>query len=59
MIAKQLRRFIKTRMLKEKLKEEWVESGDFTYAGCIQIISRCDANTKLKIGNFCSLAGDV
>ncbi|VVB85582.1 2,3,4,5-tetrahydropyridine-2,6-dicarboxylate N-acetyltransferase [uncultured archaeon] len=59
MIPKQLRKLIKTRLLKEKLKKDWIEIGDYTYAGCIPIVSRCDANTKLKIGKFCSLAGDI
>jgi acetyltransferase-like isoleucine patch superfamily enzyme len=59
MIPKQLRRFIKTRLLKEKLKKDWIEIGDYTYAGCIPFVSRCDANTKLKIEKFCSLAGDI
>jgi acetyltransferase-like isoleucine patch superfamily enzyme len=59
MIPRQLRRFIKTRMLRDKLREDWIEIGDYTYAGCIPIIARCGATTKLRIGKFCSLAGGV
>lgn len=59
MIPKQLRKVIKTRFFKQRFKREWIEIGDYTYAGCIPIISRCGANTKLKIGKFCSLAGDI